>query len=147
MERGGGSKGRPNWHHPEHTLGSCRARDGCVPPLRPFVSWDAGENTHPRDSACRLGHRPSTRAALDIMLGLARVTSLPAARKAVGIVSRATAVRQKGIRSFSSSATAVADAGTETVEAPTYRANIDFKFIRDNVELVKKNCDARKVGE
>ena len=81
------------------------------------------------------------------MLGLARVTSLPAARKAAGIVSRATVARYQGLRDLSTSAAAVADAGTETVEAPTYRANIDFKFIRDNVELVKANCAARKVGE
>ena len=30
--------------------------------------------------------------------------------------------------------------------APAYRANLDFKFVRDNLELVQRNCRDRAVG-
>ena len=36
---------------------------------------------------------------------------------------------------------------TPTLEGPAYRANIDFRFIRDNVDLVKANCEARKASK
>ena len=36
-----------------------------------------------------------------------------------------------------------ADAGAKAVEPPSFKVSIDFKFIKDNLELVKENCTHR----
>ncbi len=33
------------------------------------------------------------------------------------------------------------------VAPPAFKVNIDFKFVRDNLELVKNNAEHRKTGE
>ena len=62
-----------------------------------------------------------------------------------GVAAAAAQVEAPAAATSSSSAAAAADPAAAAAEdaAPVYKAYIDFKFVRDNVELLAANCAAR----
>ena len=59
--------------------------------------------------------------------------------------SRTQGLFQRAVKSTSASVAEVERAGELTDDAsPSFKAFLDFKFVQDNLELVKENCRKRK---
>ena len=73
---------------------------------------------------------------------LARPFAPAAAAAGRGYVARSNAVANADVAPASASAPAAPATG-EAAKAPSFKANLDFKFVKDNLQLVIDNCKER----
>ena len=95
-------------------------------------------------ASLRLQGRTNLRRAAQQWWGGAALARPLSSGRAVGSTAAAAAVEvQQAEASAAAPAQQQAQPPAAAPEAPAYRAHIDFKFVRDNVEAVAANCRAR----
>ncbi|KAF6255001.1 putative seryl-tRNA synthetase [Scenedesmus sp. NREL 46B-D3] len=75
---------------------------------------------------------------------LQRATCIPSMRAALRLCRRSAATAASATEAPTAAAQPAADSSSVAAyAAPAYKVNIDFKFIRDNLQLVSDNCKLR----
>ncbi len=94
-------------------------------------------------ASLRLQGRAGLRRAAQQWWGGAAARPLSSSRVPGWVAAAAAVEVQQAEASAAATAQQQAQPPAAAPEAPAYRAHIDFKFVRDNVEAVAANCTAR----